>query len=118
MRKNRHFMTGILLLVCIGLHAQMTQITGKITDATGTPIPSATIRLKNGKGGTSADIQGAFSLKAPLNSTLIVSGIGYETKEVKVTGGTLTITLGTDSRSLSEVVVTGVGVATTKKKLG
>ena len=111
-------MTGILLLVTIGLHAQMTQITGKVTDATGTPIPSATIRLKNGKGGTSADLQGAFTLKAPLNAMLLISGIGYEQKEVKVTGATITIQLNTDSRSLSEVVVTGVGVATSKKKLG
>jgi TonB-dependent starch-binding outer membrane protein SusC len=118
MRKNRHFMTGILLLVTIGLHAQLAQITGKITDATGTPIPAATIRLKGSKGGTSADLQGAFSLKAPLNSTLIISGIGYETKEVKATGATMTVTLNIDSKSLSEVVVTGTGVATSKRKLG
>jgi TonB-linked SusC/RagA family outer membrane protein len=118
MRKNRHLLTGILLLVTIGLHAQMTQITGKVIDATGTPIPSATIRLKNGKGGTSADTQGAFELKAPMNATLIISGIGYEPKEVKITGASLTVTLNTDSRSLSEVVVTGVGVATSKKHLG
>lgn len=37
MRKNRHFLTGILLLVTIGLHAQITQITGRVTDATGAP---------------------------------------------------------------------------------
>jgi TonB-linked SusC/RagA family outer membrane protein len=118
MRKNRHFMTGILLLVTVGLHAQLTQITGKVTDATGTPIPAATIRVKNGKTGTSADMQGAFSLKAPLNSTLLISGVGYETKEVKVTGATVMVSLNTDSKSLSEVVVTGTGVATSKKKLG
>jgi outer membrane receptor protein involved in Fe transport len=106
------------MLVTMGLHAQLTQITGKVTDATGTPIPSATIRLKNGKGGTSADLQGAFTIKAPPNSVLVASGIGYETKEVKITGETINIQLNTDSRSLSEVVVTGVGVATSKKKLG
>src|SRR5579872_6749061 len=115
MRKNRHFLTCILLLVTVGLHAQITQITGKVTDATGTPIPSATIRLKSGKGGTSADASGSFTIKAPLNGTLIISGIGYESKEVKITGATMTVTLNTDSRSLSEVVVTGVGVATSKK---
>ncbi len=42
-----------------------------------------------------------------------------ETKEVKTgISTTLTIQLNSDSRSLSEVVVTGVGVATSKKKLG
>jgi len=111
-------MTGILLLVTVGLHAQLTQITGKVTDATGAPIPAATIRLKNSRSGTSADMQGAFSLKVPLSSILVISGIGYETREVKVTSPTLTVTLNTDSKSLSEVVVTGTGVATSKKKLG
>jgi TonB-linked SusC/RagA family outer membrane protein len=119
MRKNRHFLTGILLLVTMGLHAQLTQFTGKVTDATGTPIPSATIRVKGTKGGTSADLQGVFSVKAAANSTLIISGIGYETKEVKVgAAGMITVQLNVDSKSLSEVVVTGVGVATSKKKLG
>lgn len=119
MRKNRHFLTCILLLVTIGLHAQTTLITGKITDAIGTPIPAATVRIKGSKGGTSADMQGNFSLKAPAGAVLLVSGVGYETKEVKVGGSpTLNISLNSDSRSLSEVVVTGVGVATSKKKLG
>ena len=118
MRKNRHFLTCILLLVTMGLHAQTTTITGKVVDATGSPIPSATIRLKNSKAGTSADTQGEFTIKAPMNSTLLISGIGYELKEVKVTGTTLTVSLNADSKSLSEVVVTGVGVATSKKKLG
>ncbi len=119
MRKNRHFLTCILMLVTMGLHAQLTQITGKVTDATGTPIPSATIRVKGTKGGTSADLQGVFAVKAAANSTLIISGIGYETKEIKVgAAGMITVQLAVDSKSLSEVVVTGVGVATSKRKLG
>src|SRR5579863_9860198 len=119
MRKNRHFLTGILMLVTMGLHAQLTQITGKVTDATGTPIPSATIRVKGSKGGTSADLQGVFSLKAAANSTLIISGIGYETREVRVgSEGMITVQLAVDTKSLSEVVVTGTGVATSKRKLG
>jgi TonB-linked SusC/RagA family outer membrane protein len=118
MRKNRHLLTGVLLLVTIGLHAQMTKITGKVTDASGTPIPSATIRLRDSKTGTSADAQGVFTINAPLNSMLLVSGIGYLTKEIKVTNPVLTVQLTTDSKSLSEVVVTGVGIATSKRKLG
>ena len=69
--------------------------------------------------GTSADFEGAFKLDISDGSSLIVSGIGYESKEIKVGSSvTLTIQLNTDSRSLSEVVVTGTGTATSKKKLG
>jgi len=119
MRKHRHFLAGILLLVSIGLHAQVQQITGKITDATGTPIPAATVKVKGSKGGTSADYNGAFIIKAAQNATLIISGIGFETKEIKIgSSTTFNIQLNTDSKSLSEVVVTGVGTATSKKHLG
>jgi len=120
MRKLHCLLVGILMLISEGLFAQTTVVSGKIIDPTGTPIPNATIRIKSNRSssGTSADAQGAFTLKTLPNAILIVSAIGYENKEIKATEGALTITLNTDSRSLSEVVVTGVGTATSKKRLG
>jgi len=123
MRKLYCLLMSILMLVGKGLFAQSgstTEISGKITDPTGAPIPSASIRLKNSKVpmGTTADASGAFTLKIQPGAALLVSAIGYESKEVKATGSSLTIVLSSDSRSLSEVVVTGVGTATSKKKLG
>jgi TonB-linked SusC/RagA family outer membrane protein len=120
MRKFHCLLVGVLLLISLGLHAQTTEISGKITDPTGTAIPNATIRIKSAKGagGTSADGMGAFAIKVKPGAELIISAIGYETREVKVTGSALAIILNTDSKSLSEVVVTGVGVATSKRKLG
>ncbi|HXB06161.1 MAG TPA: SusC/RagA family TonB-linked outer membrane protein [Puia sp.] len=118
MRKLHCLLVGILLLISQGLLAQTTEVSGKITDPTGTAIPNATIRIKRANVGTSADANGAFTLKVKPGSDLVISAIGYETKEVRVTGSTLTVTLNTDSKSLSEVVVTGVGVATSKRKLG
>jgi hypothetical protein len=53
MRKHRQFLTGMLLLVTIGLHAQVQQITGKVTDITGSPLPAVTVKVKGTKGGTS-----------------------------------------------------------------
>ena len=118
MRKLCHLLTGILLLVSLGSHAQTTPISGKVTDPTGAPIPGATIKIKGLKGGTSAGSDGSFSLTVPTNAELFISAVGYETREVKANSGHLTIQLNADSKSLSEVVVTGVGTATSKKKLG
>jgi len=119
MRKLRHLAMGFLLLIALGSHAQIRQITGKITDLTGTPVPAATIRIKGSKTGTSAEFDGSFKLSVQPNTVLQVSGVGYETKEIRVGDATtLTIQLSADSKSLSEVVVTGVGTATSKKKLG
>jgi len=112
-------MVCILLLTSLGVFAQTREVTGKVTDATGSPIPGATIKVKGAKGGTSAGADGSFKLTIPENALLIISGIGYENKEVKYGGlSSLTIQLNQDTRSMNEVVVTGVSTATSKRKLG
>lgn len=119
MRKLHQSMLCLLMLFTLGSQAQTTEITGKITDATGGPIPSATIRIKGSKTGTSAGMDGAFKIHVSPNAILVISGVGYESKEVKTSGlSTLSVQLSADSKSLSEVVVTGIGTATSKKKLG
>src|SRR5580692_3043324 len=119
MRKLHCLLMGTLLLIGEGLLAQTKQVTGKVIDPSGTPVPAATIKIKGSKTGTSAGFDGTFTLHVNDNAVLIISGIGYETKEVKVgNASTLSVQLVTDAKSLSEIVVTGVGVATSKKKLG
>jgi len=102
-----------LLLISGALLAQTAAVSGKITDITGTPIPNATIRVKSNRSaaGTSADGQGTFTLRLAPNAELIVSAIGYDIKEIKIGSSTsLTIVLNTDTKSLREMVVTGVGL--------
>ena len=119
MRKFFLVIGSILLLLIGAVHAQQKDVTGTVTDATGTPVPNASIRIKGTKTGTSADANGQFKIKASANTVLIVSGIGFETREVTVgNAATVEVRLPQDTRALSEVVVTGVGTATTKKKLG
>src|SRR5215831_3052107 len=103
MRKLHCLLVGVLLLISDGLLAQTATVSGKVTDVSGAPIPNATIRIKSNKStsGTSADGQGAFSIKVSPNAELIVSAVGYETKQVNVgTTAVLNIMLNTDTRSL------------------
>jgi TonB-linked SusC/RagA family outer membrane protein len=119
MRKLHCLLVGILLLIGQGLSAQTTEVTGKVTDPTGLPIPNASIRIKGVRGGTSADADGVFKLKAPANGVLIVSGIGFETTEIPIKGRTsLTFSIRSANSALSEVVVTALGVKREKKELG
>jgi TonB-dependent starch-binding outer membrane protein SusC len=118
-------MRKLLLLVVMTfcaslmLTAQDKTITGKVTEANGTPVPNASIRIKNKKTGVSADADGNFKISAPGNSILVVSAIGFESKEINIANeSTVTVSLALDNKALSEVVVTGTGVATSKKKLG
>lgn len=111
---------GIAMLISHFLFARQAGITGKITDSKdGTPIANATVKVKGG-GATVTDPDGMFTLPhVAAGATLEVSSIGYLTKMVKIVAGkTISIQLNYDPKSLSEVVVTGVGVATSKKKIG
>jgi TonB-linked SusC/RagA family outer membrane protein len=51
-------------------------------------------------------------------ATLVITAVGYENLEEPIKGrSTLTLQLNTDTHALSDVVVTGVGVATSRKKV-
>ncbi len=86
-------------------------ITGKVTDTTGAPLPGATIRVKGSSQIAASDNSGLFSLKnVPENSILQISFVGFVTKEIKVTSqSNLTIKLLEQSSSLNDVVVVGYG---------
>lgn len=112
-----------LLLVAFLCAAQITmaqtrEVTGKVTDANGAPVNGASISIKNKRGGTSAAPDGTFKISAEPNAVLIISAVGYESKDVNIgKSTTVVIQLIVDTRALSEVVVTGTGAATSKKRL-
>ena len=93
------------------------EITGSVSDQNKSPIPNASIREKGTKNGTSADANGTFSISVKPTAKLLISAIGFEVKEVDAADN-LIVALIAESRNLTEVVVTGTGVATSKKKLG
>lgn len=86
------------------------KITGNITDESGTPIIGGNVILQGSKVGTITDVNGNFSIMAPLKSVIQVSYIGYIPQELTVNNQTnLKITLREDTRNLDEVVVIGYG---------
>jgi TonB-linked SusC/RagA family outer membrane protein len=117
MRKS--MLLGICaILIAIGAFAQTTPVTGKVIDDKGAPVSGASVLEKGTKNGTTTAADGSFSLKVKPGSTLVVSGVGFENKQISASSSNLMVELSTDVRSLSEVVVTGTGVATSKRKLG
>ena len=115
MRKTKF----ILAFLCAGLFSLVTQaqVKGKVTDAKdGSPIAGATINVKGKKTYAVSNADGTFEVKADAGTSIEISNVGFISQTVK--GGSNTeVALTQDSRSLSEIVVTGVGVATSKKKL-
>lgn len=84
------------------------KLTGKVSDVKGEPLVGATIVQKGTQNKTITDIDGNFTLEAPIGSTLVVSYIGCIDKEVKATKN-MELTLSDDVAALDEVVVVGYG---------
>ncbi len=91
-------------------------ITGRVTDVNGNPLPGANILEKGTSNGAQTDFDGEYSIEvANMNTVLIVSYIGFATKEVEVNNqNTINIILQEDAASLDEVVIVGYG---TQKKV-
>ena len=86
-------------------------VKGQVTDKNGDGVIGATVKVKDAQAGTVTDYNGNFSLNVQKAGTLVVSYIGYLTKEIAfTTGQTLNITIEEDATALDEVVVVGYGV--------
>jgi len=118
-KKNVHLKPKLwqLALVCIfsfvTLQAQAQIITGTVSDNTG-PLPGVSVVVKGTSIGAVSDFDGNYSINASNNATLVFSYVGYTTKEIKVNGQVVNVTLEEDISQLDEVVVVGYG--TQKKK--
>jgi TonB-linked SusC/RagA family outer membrane protein len=90
-------------------------ISGKIIDDTGQPLPGVTVVEKGTTNATQTDVTGKFKLTVSNpNAVLVISFVGYETKEIAVSGKTIVnATLLPKNNDLNEVVVVGYG--STKK---
>ncbi|MBR1880556.1 MAG: TonB-dependent receptor [Prevotella sp.] len=88
---------------------QAKKITGTVTDAMG-PVIGASVVVKGTSNGVATDFDGNFTLNVNQGQTIVISYIGYLTKEIKVDGrSNYEITLEEDKKVLDEVVVVGYG---------
>src|SRR5690554_4552511 len=95
-------------------------IAGKVISAAdGMPLIGVSIIVKGAAEGTVTDVDGNYKINVPSDATLVFSYIGYETREVDVEGrNTLNIDMKESSETLSEVVVTALGIGREEKSLG
>lgn len=95
-------------------------IKGVVLDDLNQPIVGATVMVKGSKQGTNTDFDGNFSITVSDNTaTLIISYLGYETKEVTLDGAdNYTVRMVSSSNALDEVVLVGYGTQKEKKVLG
>ncbi|MFG6687443.1 carboxypeptidase-like regulatory domain-containing protein [Mariniflexile sp. HNIBRBA6329] len=85
-------------------------VNGIITDEDNIPLPGVNVIVKGTCNGITTDFDGKFSLKANKGDVLMMSYIGFETKELKITEKENNITLLMDEAVLGGMVVVGYGV--------
>lgn len=109
---------SFFLLYTIFAFAQTHNISGTVKDENGYTVPGASVKLKGTKSGVITNISGTFTISAESKAVLVVSAIGFETKEVPTGDSqTISITLKSSNTALTEVVVTALGVKRDKRLL-
>ncbi|MBD0376718.1 MAG: TonB-dependent receptor plug domain-containing protein, partial [Flavisolibacter sp.] len=122
-----HSLQKLLMAFCFvllaGLQApaqvRTITVTGKVSNDKGEPVPRASVIVKGTSTGVNTDETGNFQITAPANGTLVVSSVGFATKEIAVNGKpTINIPLATAGNDLEQVVVVGYGTQRKKDVTG
>lgn len=115
---NQLFFTAIAAIIAIPspIFAQQpfddVTITGTVINVEGEAVIGATVILKGHTGrGTATDVNGKYSITVPQGSTLIISFMGYEEKEVELQPdiSDYLTTLNEAQTRINDVVIVGYG---------
>ena len=92
--------------------------TGTVTDAQGEPLIGVSILVKGTATGAITDMDGNFKIQAAKGDVLEISYIGYASQAITLDNAQpLKITMGEDTQTLDEVVVTALGIKRSQKAL-
>ena len=106
----------IFSIFTITTYAQTIEGFGKVLDKeTNSPLPGATIVIKDSSNGVTSDFDGNFKIKSSLGDVLVVSYIGYNSIEVVVVESEMIILMEPDLAELEEVTIS-VGYFDVSKK--
>ncbi|SDE02117.1 SusC/RagA family TonB-linked outer membrane protein [Pedobacter soli] len=107
-------LTCLVMLTTAGFNpllAQQIQITGKVTDSKGGPLPGVSVKVKNGTTSALTTKDGTYSIGVNgNNATLVYTFIGYLVQEVPVNNRRqINVTLKESETGLDDVVVVAYG---------
>ena len=86
------------------------EIRGRVTNEKGEPLEGANIKVKGASISSQAGLDGQFTIKAATNATLIVSFIGFDSREVAVNNQpVINVQLHVNNTALGDIVIVGYG---------
>jgi len=116
----KRFLASMLLFSTTLAFAQTVTVSGTVTDETYAPLIGVNVLVKGASTGAITDVDGKYVLQqVPANAVLVFSYVGYLPQEIAVENrGNINVTMKEDTKSLSEVVVTALGIKKEAKALG
>ncbi len=114
MRKRLHgFLTLFLALVVQLSFAQVSSVTGTVTDEEGMSVPGVNVIVQGTNNGTQTDFDGNYSINTASGQILVYSYVGFATQRITVgDSNNINVTLAVDAAALDEVIVVGYGTST------
>ena len=112
---------AIFLFSSLKIFAQTRALTGVVKDSANQPLPGATISVKGSKVTVQTTTDGSFTIPVPPgNIELRITYVGYVNEAVPVSSAQtdVSIILHQESNTISDVVVTALGIQKQKKSLG
>lgn len=127
--KSRAVLIRLLLAITVslqwatadaGIPIQVKEVTGKVTDEKGVPVPGATISEKGTSTVTQTGIDGVFRISvAGEASVLVFTSAGFNTQEIRVgSKSSIDVVLTANAVALNDVVVVGYGTRRRKDVTG
>lgn len=99
-----------LLIWQLPAHAQDRNISGKVVTDKNEPVEGAVVTVKGTDINTITDVTGSFKLLASPKATLIISHVGFVTREINAGNNTtLFVNLTRSNNELDQVIVVGYG---------
>ena len=100
----------ILLLIAFAAGAQNVNVSGKVTDSSGGPLPGVFVQQSGTSNAVSTDNAGRYTISVPPQSSLLFSCIGYQDTSVQLYDRTvIDVVMQEDTQALDEIIVTGYG---------
>lgn len=104
---KRHLLIIVVLFIHSILQAQ--EITGKVTDVNGMPLPDVIVLVLKTQENTVTDFDGYFSVKAVAGDEIQFSMLSFEKSVVPAAQGMIVVLKDDNRQNLDEVVVVGYG---------
>ena len=113
------FAESVVEVLAGSVNQQQVIVNGTVVDEQGETVIGANIKVVGTTVGAITDLNGMFSVNAPVGAKLEISFIGYVTQVVTVPASrSLKVILKEDSELLDEVVVVGYGTQRVKDLTG